>query len=234
MVEIESDMASRLAALQYEVTRQNKEIEGLRASVLRYKDIFEHANDLIHSLDSEGRILYVNKLWRETLGYSEQEATQLKIFDIIDPSCATKCQTVFFMLMQGEKIPPTEAIFIAKDGRKIFMEGRCNPKIQDGKAVELLGIFRDISERKQLEAEREQMVCDLRKTLSRVKMLEGILPICAACKKIRDDKGYWNQIEAYLREYSDVEFSHGICPECALKLYPQVFRKDELLNGKCP
>jgi len=61
---------------------------------------------------------------------------------------------------------------------------------------------------------------ELRKQLEEIKMLRGILPICTCCKKIRDDKGYWNQLEIYIRDHSDAEFSHGLCPECALKLYP--------------
>jgi len=60
---------------------------------------------------------------------------------------------------------------------------------------------------------------NLRKALSEVKKLSGLLPICASCKKVRDDKGYWNQIEAYIRDHSEADFSHGICPECAKKLY---------------
>jgi len=63
---------------------------------------------------------------------------------------------------------------------------------------------------------------ELENSLSEIKQLRGILPICASCKKIRDDKGYWNQIEFYIRTHSDVEFSHGICPECAKKLYPDL------------
>jgi hypothetical protein len=62
----------------------------------------------------------------------------------------------------------------------------------------------------------------LEKALSRVKTLSGLLPICASCKKIRDDKGYWNQIETYLDQHSNATFSHGICPDCAQRLYPNV------------
>jgi hypothetical protein len=63
---------------------------------------------------------------------------------------------------------------------------------------------------------------NLKDALNQVKLLSGFLPICASCKKIRDDKGYWNQIESYIREHSEVEFSHGICPDCAEKLYPDL------------
>jgi CheY-like chemotaxis protein len=70
------------------------------------------------------------------------------------------------------------------------------------------------------EAERAALLQELRDALSRVKTLSGLLPICASCKKIRNDEGYWNQIEVFLREHSGVEFSHSICPDCAKKLYP--------------
>ena len=67
----------------------------------------------------------------------------------------------------------------------------------------------------------EMLVADLQETLGKVKLLSGYLPICASCKKIRDDKGTWNQIEQYIRDRSDAEFTHGICPECTQKLYPE-------------
>jgi len=63
---------------------------------------------------------------------------------------------------------------------------------------------------------------ELQEALSEIKTLSGLLPICASCKKIRDDKGYWNQIEAYIRDRSEAEFSHSICPECAKHLYPEL------------
>jgi hypothetical protein len=67
---------------------------------------------------------------------------------------------------------------------------------------------------------------EMQEALAKAKLLSGMLPICAACKKIRDDKGYWNQIEEYLSEHSEAEFSHGICPECARRLYPGYHRDD--------
>lgn len=86
----------------------------------------------------------------------------------------------------------------------------------------LLHIRRAI-EKQQAEEEREKLVRELQEALDKIKTLRGIIPICASCKKIRDDKGYWNQIEAYIRDHSDAEFSHGLCPECAKKIYPGYF-----------
>jgi hypothetical protein len=76
---------------------------------------------------------------------------------------------------------------------------------------------------KQADEEKSKTISELRKALVRVKTLSGLLPICASCKKVRDDQGYWNQIEAYIEAYSEAQFSHGICPECAEKLYPEFY-----------
>jgi hypothetical protein len=76
----------------------------------------------------------------------------------------------------------------------------------------------EIEERKQVEEE-------LRNALSRIKTLSGLLPICASCKKIRDGEGSWIKIESYIKSHSDAEFTHGVCPECARRLYPEVYNK---------
>lgn len=68
------------------------------------------------------------------------------------------------------------------------------------------------------------LVRQLQDALANIKTLRGLLPICASCKKIRDDHGYWNQLETYIGAHSDAEFTHGLCPECARKLYPDYYR----------
>lgn len=75
-------------------------------------------------------------------------------------------------------------------------------------------------EKKALELEKANQ--ELQASLANVKTLRGLIPICCLCKKIRDDKGYWNQIESYIRDHSEVDFSHGLCPDCAKKLYPDI------------
>jgi len=87
----------------------------------------------------------------------------------------------------------------------------------------------EIAERKQAEQEREELISDLQKALGKVKKLSGLLPICSHCKKIRDDKGYWSQIEEYIQDHSAAEFSHSICQECAKKYFPEydIYDEDE-------
>ena len=82
-----------------------------------------------------------------------------------------------------------------------------------------------ISKRKQAEKEREKLIAELQETVTKIKTLGGLLPICSNCKKIRDDKGYWKQIESYIRDHSQAEFTHGLCPKCANKLYPEFFQE---------
>ena len=82
------------------------------------------------------------------------------------------------------------------------------------------------AERTQAEEKQKNLILELQKALAEVKTLSGMLPICANCKKVRDDKGYWNQIESYLLDHSEAKFSHSICPECAKKLYPEFFEEE--------
>lgn len=83
----------------------------------------------------------------------------------------------------------------------------------------------EIAQHERAKEDRERLIGDLQAALGRVKILSGLLPICASCRKIRDDKGYWRLLEAYIHEHSEVEFSHGLCPECARTLYPEYFKE---------
>lgn len=90
----------------------------------------------------------------------------------------------------------------------------------------------EIAVRRQAERQLEAMVEQLQEALAKVKTLSGLLPICASCKKIRDDRGYWTQVEVYVREHSEADFTHSICPECAAKLYPDFYNPNTLDGGR--
>jgi len=78
----------------------------------------------------------------------------------------------------------------------------------------VMGVSRDITNRKWLEEDKQKLLVKLQEALSQVKTLGGLLPICSVCKKIRDDKGYWQQVEGYIQTHTDATFTHGICPDC--------------------
>jgi hypothetical protein len=104
----------------------------------------------------------------------------------------------------------------------------------------ILLAIEDITERKRAEEalgegvkEREKLIKELQYALDSIKTLQGLIPICASCKKIRDDKGYWNQVEGYIMAHSDATFTHGVCPDCAKSLYGDRYEKaTEKLNKK--
>jgi hypothetical protein len=94
-------------------------------------------------------------------------------------------------------------------------------KLFRGNIENYLALLFEVNERKRIEEEKERLILELGNALAQVKKLSGFLPICASCKKIRDDKGYWRQVEEYLSEHSEALFSHGICPDCMRSLYPE-------------
>jgi AmiR/NasT family two-component response regulator len=101
------------------------------------------------------------------------------------------------------------------------------PKAQElDRAIAIaIARFNDLVELRRLNAELHARNEELQTMLAQVKTLSGLLPICASCKKIRDDHGYWQQVEVYLSQHTDADFSHGLCPDCAHKLYPEFFEK---------
>ena len=83
-----------------------------------------------------------------------------------------------------------------------------------------MGVSRDITNQKRLEEDKQKLLNNLQEALAQVKTLSGLLPICSVCKRIRDDNGYWEQVEGYIQKHTDATFTHGVCPECFLKMYP--------------
>jgi hypothetical protein len=107
-------------------------------------------------------------------------------------------------------------------------------KVLSNRALALFAIWVTAAltlQRKIVEEEREKAIFEREKALEDTKILRGLLPTCASCKKIRDDNGHWNQIEVYIKQHSEANFSHGICPECARKLYPDVYKEEDVDSG---
>ncbi|MBU4303998.1 MAG: PAS domain S-box protein, partial [Candidatus Omnitrophica bacterium] len=125
--------------------------EALRESEEKYRDLWENVNDLIQSVTPEGSFVYVNKAWKETLGYSEEEVSTLSLFNIIHPDSQAHCVELFKRLMSGEKIEQFEVMFLTRNGETIMLEGSANCRFVDGKPVVTRTILRDITERKKAE-----------------------------------------------------------------------------------
>ena len=98
----------------------------------------------------------------------------------------------------------------------------------------MLGYVRDITARKELEADRERLIAELQTALTEVRTLSDLLPVCGWCKKIRDDSGYWNSVEGYLKLRTGAAISHGICPDCQTKVMAELARSDAKANPTAP
>jgi hypothetical protein len=117
--------------------------------------------------------------------------------------------------------PAKHPRLMARDGTEVPIDGTAAPiKDDKGGIIGVVMVFRDETKHERREEQREKLIHELREALARSKVLHGILPICASCKKIRDDRGDWNRIESYIEDHTEAAFSHGICPECIIKLYP--------------
>jgi PAS domain S-box-containing protein len=116
-----------------------------------------------------------------------------------------------------------------KKNGELYWESASISPIRDpaGQVTHYVAVKEDITARKQTEAERERLIAELREALANVKSLSGLLPICASCKKIRDDQGYWSQVESYIQKHSEAKFTHGMCPDCIKKFYADM-EKDGL------
>ena len=196
----------------------------------KFRSMSSSVKDALITLDNNGRITFWNEAAELIFGYNEKEVLGRDLHGLIAPekfseSYKTGLQQ-FKASGEGAAIGKTlELAALRKEGTQFPIELSLSSYHAAGR-WHAVGTVRDISERKLAEQEKENLIADLKKALAEVKKLSGMLPICSACKKIRDDKGYWKQIESYIRDHSDAEFSHSICPDCSEKLYPGLFDDD--------
>ena len=134
-----------------DITARKRAEEALRESEERFRDLFENASDLIQSTAPDGRFLFVNRAWSQTLGYSDEELQGIRVFDIVHPDHRDEWATVFRRVILGENLPSVETAFLARDGRKILVEGNAHCQFRKGLPVGVRGIFRDCTARRRGE-----------------------------------------------------------------------------------
>ena len=187
---------------------------SLRESEQRYRDVVENATDLIQTIAIDGKIQFVNRAWLNAVGCTETETVGRSISDFIHPDYRQNYFDLCMRVVKGEVISGIETVFLAKDESSIFLQGNASCCFREGVPLHIRGIYRDVSERRKQEEEQKRIIGELRKALEDIEILNKLLPICAWCKKIRNDKGYWEEVSAYFVKRSAVSFTHGMCPEC--------------------
>ncbi|MBI2516476.1 MAG: PAS domain S-box protein [Opitutae bacterium] len=145
---LEHNLSELNRDLERRVAQRTIELTESRAAL---QDFLDNANDLIQSVDMEGRYRFVNRAWCETLGYTQEEAAALSMFDVIDPAWHEHCQTLFKELLKTARPLRMETVFRTKDGRPVQVEGNINLRHEAGRPDVTRGVFRDITQRKQTE-----------------------------------------------------------------------------------
>jgi PAS domain S-box-containing protein len=186
----------------------------------RLAAIVESSDDAIIGKTLDGIVVSWNRGAERIFGYAAEEVLGRPITLLIPPDRSDEEPKNIERLRRGERIEHFETVRRRKDGEEIAVSLTISPiKDETGKIVGISKIVRDISERQRAKEELERLVRDLMDALAQVKTMKGLLPICASCKKIRSDEGYWKSIETYIEEHSDASFTHGICPDCVQKIY---------------
>jgi PAS domain S-box-containing protein len=166
-------------------------------------------------------VAYVNPAFVKEFGLPAAEAALGRsLVDSVAPADAARTAERLDRRLRGEPVDPTVEITLVRPDGTSFLASVTDAMVELSSGPTVVGFIQDITERKHSEVERERLIGELKAALADVKTLRGLLPICAHCKKIRDDRGYWNRIETFIRERSDAEFTHGICPDCARKFFP--------------
>jgi PAS domain S-box-containing protein len=210
---------------QQEIENRKHAEQALVQSEVRYRALINAINESEFLMDPDGNLLVVNETTASRLGKSIDDLNGKCIYDYIPSDVAR------LMAEKGNEVIRTGRPVRFEDKRwgRYFDNSVYPVRDTQGNIATLAILENDVTERKLAEEERERLILDHLDALSRIKTLSGLLPICASCKKIRDDAGYWSQLEAYIVEHSEAIFSHGLCPECAAKVYAEldIMKKDK-------
>jgi PAS domain S-box-containing protein len=198
--------------------------ELLRAETSRWRMLVEQSRDGIVILDQSGRVFEANKRFADMLGYSVEETHRLCVWDwdVRFP----KERLTEMIRNVDETGDHFETKQRRKDGTVIDVELSNNGAVYGDKKY-VFCICRDVTDRNRAEKDKEELIDRLRKALSAIRTLKGILPICANCGRIKDETGRWEPFEDYLKGHSEAEISHGLCPDCAKRLYPDYLGGDK-------
>ncbi|MBI5083586.1 MAG: PAS domain-containing protein [Acidobacteria bacterium] len=201
----------RYAYVALDISDRKRIEEQLRHAEEKFRLITENTSDFITIATADGNWIYFNPTHFTKLGYDREELLSMRPNDLVHPDDREQ--------PAAWSREPLALRFRKKNGEWLWAEGVAFPILLDGQPA-FVGVARDITARRKAEQERERLVTELTEALTKVKTLSGLVPICASCKKIRDDSGFWQQVETYIENRTSAEFTHGICPECMDRLYP--------------
>ncbi len=220
---LKDNLVRLIPAIQRELREAEERRELHRAEQARahLAAIVASSEDAIISSSQDGYVLSWNSAAQKMFGYTALEIQDKPVRLLIPEEQEPETLPLHRKVLQGEQVLRYNTLGRRKDGSSFHLSLTISPiRDHQNKVTGTSTIARDITDWKKAEAEREQLVCELQTALTHVKTLSGLLPICAGCKKIRDDRGYWQQVDIYIKRNSNAEFTHGLCPDCIRAYYP--------------
>lgn len=181
--------------------------------------MMDESTDPIFSFYRDGTYRYVNHAFATGVGLSADVIIGRKIWDVFEKNEADKRFAVVKKVFSEGIIEEIEVRVPLPSGDTYYLTTVKPILNSDGEVETVICTSKNITQRKQAEIALKKEHADLQRALDEIETLSGLLPICALCKKIRDDKGYWNLLESYIEQHSKASFSHGLCPDCADKFY---------------
>jgi PAS domain S-box-containing protein len=182
-----------------------------------FRTLTEQSSDIVVLIDIETRLLYASPSMQRVLGFTPEEILGQRMFELLHPE---DLERVMATVMEGIAVPGAtrrlEYRFRHKDGSWRFLEGVGRNLLDDPTIRAIVVNARDVTERKLAEQQQDELVQQLQAALAEVNTLQGILPICASCKRIQSGDR-WEPVESYVRDRTNAEFSHGLCPDCAAR-----------------
>ena len=211
--------------LEIRVQERTDELAKTVVKLKEQAELLDLAHDAILVNDSDAVIKYWNSGAEKTYGWTKEEALGKKAPDLLQTQFPISLEDILSCTrITGQW--EGELRHCTKNGTSIVVASRWGiHKNLDGGFPGFLEINRDITERIKMRWERENLIRNLNEALANIKALSGLLPTCASCKRIKNSQGDWEQMEFYIQQYSEAKFSHGLCPECTKKLYPDIYDK---------
>jgi len=217
-----------IVGIAHDITERKQAEAALQYEKSLLDGLMNNIPDSIYFKDQQCRLLKINRRMMETLNMTHDSEyfhkTDVELFG--EEFGRKTVDEDLHLIETGEPIVGLVESRKLADGTLNWTSTTKVPiQDADGKINGLVGITRTINDIKRAEEAREKVIKELQATIEKVNMLRGLIPICANCKKIRDDQGYWSNVESYIANHAEVEFTHGICPECMEKLYPDYVKK---------
>lgn len=201
-------------------TKQQRAKQQVETTLLFQQQLLDAIPAPVFYKDRAGVYLGCNRAFEQFVARERQQIVGKSVYQIAPADIAKTYESKDQELFNAPGTQIYEYVVEKKTGEKLHVMFHKATFVDfGGRVAGLIGVILDITERKSAEFEREKLIEKLQKALDEVKVLSGLLPICSSCKKVRDDSGFWNQIESYIEKRSAAQFSHSLCPDCTRTLY---------------